>query len=402
MTAKRPAPGQATPATSPTPPNPARPAPATKTARQSQIVAILSREQVHSQEQLAGLLAQYAGLHVAQATLSRDLDELGVVRLRAADGTLVYALPGDPGGPGSRPGTGLDPSNYPERTGLLRPPPFPPPRADAPTPSAPVAGRPDPGDPAARRRPRPRQPPMRARPARKRPGQHARSGPRSARKRSQVSALATPVSPHAGQVSAEAAPVDAQATPVGAAAGTQRRRERARSARQRPRSAPNEPVSGPARPVSGASARFTRYLKELLTSAEASANLVVLRTPAGAAQFLASAIDHAAWPAILGTVAGDDTVLVISRDPTGGEALAAEFRQLAEGRRLPCRAQLARGPVARPPPRTRPGVDHATVAHRPTPHRSTRFARRHHDPTGTCHASASDRTAICRLRHRHQ
>jgi ornithine carbamoyltransferase len=60
---------------------PGRPAaPATKTARQARIVAILSREQVHSQEQLAGLLAQYAGLHVAQATLSRDLDELGVVR----------------------------------------------------------------------------------------------------------------------------------------------------------------------------------------------------------------------------------------------------------------------------------------------------------------------------------
>jgi len=74
-------------------------------------------------------------------------------------------------------------------------------------------------------------------------------------------------------------------------------------------------------------------LKELLTSAEASANLVVLRTPAGAAQFLASVIDHAAWPAILGTVAGDDTVLVISRDPAGGEALAAELRHLAERRR---------------------------------------------------------------------
>jgi len=86
--------------------------------------------------------------------------------------------------------------------------------------------------------------------------------------------------------------------------------------------------------ATGASpARLTRYLKELLTSAEASANLVVLRTPAGAAQFLASAIDHAAWPAILGTVAGDDTVLVIARDPAGGDALAAEFRRLAGRRR---------------------------------------------------------------------
>jgi hypothetical protein len=83
----------------------------------------------------------------------------------------------------------------------------------------------------------------------------------------------------------------------------------------------------------GTNSRLVRYLKELLTSAEASANLVVLRTPAGAAQFLASAIDHAAWPAILGTVAGDDTVLVITRDPFGGEALAAEILSLAERRR---------------------------------------------------------------------
>src|SRR6201985_3119430 len=79
--------------------------PATKAARQARIVAILSREHVHSQEQLAGLLRQHAGMHVTQATLSRDLDELGVVRLRAQDGTLVYALPGDPGGPSSHPGT---------------------------------------------------------------------------------------------------------------------------------------------------------------------------------------------------------------------------------------------------------------------------------------------------------
>ena len=92
------------------------------------------------------------------------------------------------------------------------------------------------------------------------------------------------------------------------------------------------PAPSPAA-ASGASPRLIRYLKELLTSAEASANLVVLRTPAGAAQFLASAIDHTTWPAVLGTVAGDDTVLVIARDPAGGEALAEDFLQLAERRR---------------------------------------------------------------------
>ena len=69
-----------------------------------------------------------------------------------------------------------------------------------------------------------------------------------------------------------------------------------------------------------------------MTSAEASANLVVLRTPAGAAQFLASVIDHAALPSVLGTVAGDDTVLLIARDPAGGDALAADFLRLASRR----------------------------------------------------------------------
>ena len=51
-------------------------------------------------------------------------------------------------------------------------------------------------------------------------------------------------------------------------------------------------------------------------SADASANLVVLRTPPGAAQFLASAMDKVEYTDVLGTIAGDDTVLVMSRDPT--------------------------------------------------------------------------------------
>src|ERR1700676_3417852 len=90
------------PAVPAVPAAPAAPAsPATKAARQARIAELLSREHVQSQDQLAGLLARYAGMHVAQATLSRDLVELGVVRLRAADGVLVYALPGEPGGPGS-------------------------------------------------------------------------------------------------------------------------------------------------------------------------------------------------------------------------------------------------------------------------------------------------------------
>jgi transcriptional regulator of arginine metabolism len=56
-----------------------------------------------------------------------------------------------------------------------------------------------------------------------------------------------------------------------------------------------------------------RLCEELLMSAEANGDLVVLRTPPGAAQLFASALDRARLPEVMGTVAGDDTVLVICR-----------------------------------------------------------------------------------------
>jgi transcriptional regulator of arginine metabolism len=88
-------------------------------------------------------------------------------------------------------------------------------------------------------------------------------------------------------------------------------------------------------PVADAEAlasRLARLCGELLVTAEASGSLVVLRTPPGAAQFLTSAIDHSVVPGILGTIAGDDTVLVITREgPDGpeGAAIAERFLELA-------------------------------------------------------------------------
>ncbi|WP_203337975.1 arginine repressor [Nocardioides limicola] len=93
------------------------------------------------------------------------------------------------------------------------------------------------------------------------------------------------------------------------------------------------PVS--TRETAAASARVARLCGELLVSAEASANLVVLRTPPGAAQFLASALDHAEIEDALGTIAGDDTVLVISRSPLGGQDLADRFLAFANAPRHP-------------------------------------------------------------------
>jgi transcriptional regulator of arginine metabolism len=78
-----------------------------------------------------------------------------------------------------------------------------------------------------------------------------------------------------------------------------------------------------------AESRLARLLGELMVSVDASANLALLRTPPGAAQFLASAFDKAEVAGILGTVAGDDTVLVISRDPDGGAGLAQRLLAMA-------------------------------------------------------------------------
>lgn len=88
--------------------------------------------------------------------------------------------------------------------------------------------------------------------------------------------------------------------------------------------------SAPAADTEHLAARLERLCAELLLTAESSGNLVVLRTPPGGAQYLASAIDHSVLPAVLGTIAGDDTVLVVSRDPDGA-ALASRFLTLASG-----------------------------------------------------------------------
>ncbi|OZM70072.1 arginine repressor [Amycolatopsis antarctica] len=87
----------------------------------------------------------------------------------------------------------------------------------------------------------------------------------------------------------------------------------------------------PVRGVQGGTSRLSRLLGELLVSAQGSANLTVVRTPPGAAQFLASAIDRAALREVLGTIAGDDTVMVIASEPVGGVALARLFNELADG-----------------------------------------------------------------------
>ena len=76
-------------------------------------------------------------------------------------------------------------------------------------------------------------------------------------------------------------------------------------------------------------ARLTRLLSELLTDATHAQNLVVLRTPPGAANFLASALDRAGLPEVVGTIAGDDTIMVITPNSAKAKQLAAQLRNIS-------------------------------------------------------------------------
>jgi transcriptional regulator of arginine metabolism len=81
--------------------------------------------------------------------------------------------------------------------------------------------------------------------------------------------------------------------------------------------------------VDASEGRVSRLAAELVVSVEASANLVVVHTPPGGAHLLASAIDRAGLTDVLGTVAGDDTVLLVTRDPKGGVHVANRLRDMA-------------------------------------------------------------------------
>ena len=84
-----------------------------------------------------------------------------------------------------------------------------------------------------------------------------------------------------------------------------------------------------ARETEASLARLARLCAEMLISAEASNNLVVLRTPPGAAQYFASVIDNTGVRGVMGTIAGDDTIMVIARQDVSGQELAQRFVSFA-------------------------------------------------------------------------
>jgi transcriptional regulator of arginine metabolism len=82
--------------------------------------------------------------------------------------------------------------------------------------------------------------------------------------------------------------------------------------------------------------QLRRVMGEWVAEVKQSANLVVLRTPPGCAHVVASALDRSGLAGLLGTVAGDDTLLCIAEERIGGPALADSLRELAG---LPVAAQ---------------------------------------------------------------
>jgi transcriptional regulator of arginine metabolism len=75
--------------------------------------------------------------------------------------------------------------------------------------------------------------------------------------------------------------------------------------------------------------QMRRVLAEWVAEVKVSGNLVVLRTPPGCAHVVASAIDRSGMTGLIGTVAGDDTLLCVAEEKFGGRALAAHLRDLA-------------------------------------------------------------------------
>ena len=72
-----------------------------------------------------------------------------------------------------------------------------------------------------------------------------------------------------------------------------------------------------------------RVMGDWVVEASYAHNLVVLRTPPGSAHVVASALDRAGLPGILGTVAGDDTILVVVAERSSGKAVAKRLSDLA-------------------------------------------------------------------------
>lgn len=75
---------------------------------------------------------------------------------------------------------------------------------------------------------------------------------------------------------------------------------------------------------------IARLLPTLYVGAEGTGNLIIVRTLAGGAQAVAEALDWEEWPEVMGTLGGDDTILIVLRDAAHLESVLARLENLAQ------------------------------------------------------------------------
>jgi transcriptional regulator of arginine metabolism len=78
--------------------------------------------------------------------------------------------------------------------------------------------------------------------------------------------------------------------------------------------------------------RLRRAVNDFVEELAVSENLVVLHTPPGAAHLVASAIDRAQVEGVVGTIAGDDTLMIVAASDVGGDAVAARIEEMGARR----------------------------------------------------------------------
>ena len=86
----------------------------------------------------------------------------------------------------------------------------------------------------------------------------------------------------------------------------------------------------PERRESAVSERLTRILTDSLINADASGNIIVVKTLSGSANVAAEALDNLGWPEILGTIAGDNTIFIVVKSETDTAEITNRIRKLTE------------------------------------------------------------------------
>lgn len=82
----------------------------------------------------------------------------------------------------------------------------------------------------------------------------------------------------------------------------------------------------------GTADRFIRIFSESVLTVTPSDNLIVIKTLSASANAAAEAIDSLKWPEVLGTLAGDNTILVVVRSDAEAEGVASRFREMVKPR----------------------------------------------------------------------